>query len=1114
MLGKRKIRGLVALILAAALFFHALPVASRAQENLRPIASMEELVTGQYVLALPEGYAPGCLEEDWLPAVEAEKALLWTLRVEETGVTLLDGNGVPVAPTADGSNGITAGDSLWTVQCRDGLFSFHSFSAAEPVTLAANVSMDYAFRAYRDSALAVQPEAYPSEFSLYRLETSQEPEPQPTEIPETTAPETSPETTVPEETTPQPPQLPWNLYFGRLHGHSDISDGTEAVDAVFARARESGLDFYAVTDHSDSFDNADAGAIGTDGTGVSTKWAAGRTAAAQAADDTFLGLYGYEMSWPRTSQLGHLVTLGTPGWQNANQEGYAEDPAALVNYYEALASVPGSVSQFCHPGEDTGNFEGFAHWSPAYDRAVNLLEIGGEEGFCLESYLLALEKGWHVAPSVGRHVQDAVGTARTVVLAEALTEQALLEAMSSRRVYATMDEDLHVCFTLNGKSMGGLIPATEQSELAVTVYDPTDAVGEVAVLREGGSVLAAKAVEGHSAELTFSLTGSAKYYFLRVTQPDGDMAVTAPVWLERATDMGIADFYTDTQVPTRGKKLSLTLSLYNNETVDFFAETAVFSIGGQVIHAVNLDTIPGGERSSYTFSYTHPGLGVTDIRAVVTGTVAGEERTYEKVLTLRFRMEDAVGHILVDGTHGADLSYDRLAEIAAGENIDLTVAKDISGELLETAQLLVIPAGTKALEPEFLAMAAEFVKNGGSLILCGRADAYDTGLHWSAEGNKLLKALGLSLRLCDDTAVDDVHNGGTREQLAVTKFNPDSGWCRGISAEQVYCQSGGCTVTGGTWLVKGFDTARSEDADGDGLCGEDTVLLAAEDSRWGGHVFVAGGDFLADGLLPRQDNYWDPASINQGILENLLDIERVVLPMSSVSAARESRVGAVVRISGYVTAGTSNQYNRFPDLIYLQDKTGGIAVTAFRDAGIQVGTPLELIGYRTVTDGNPALHLMEYRILDKPGYRFDPDNSRHADAMDYAENGGCLLQVEGVVKTVEYTADGKGVARISLEDARGDLAEILIEDYIFSGATGKNGLASEIKKGRTVRARGILHLDEDGEPVLRVRNCDEVVYVPPNIIPKTGDDIGIPLIAMLLSGAILPMLKKKCKKPD
>ena len=82
-----------------------------------------------------------------------------------------------------------------------------------------------------------------------------------------------------------------------------------------------------------------------------------------------------------------------------------------------------------------------------------------------------------------------------------------------------------------------------------------------------------------------------------------------------------------------------------------------------------------------------------------------------------------------------------------------------------------------------------------------------------------------------------------------------------------------------------------------------------------------------------------------------------------------------------------------------------------------------------------------------------------------------------------------------------------------------NDLASRVKKGRTVRAIGILHLDSVGRPVLRVRNCDEVVYVPPVPVslgsrrnPRTGDLIWIAVGVMVLSGIALAVLLRKKKR--
>lgn len=89
----------------------------------------------------------------------------------------------------------------------------------------------------------------------------------------------------------------------------------------------------------------------------------------------------------------------------------------------------------------------------------------------------------------------------------------------------------------------------------------------------------------------------------------------------------------------------------------------------------------------------------------------------------------------------------------------------------------------------------------------------------------------------------------------------------------------------------------------------------------------------------------------------------------------------------------------------------------------------------------------------------------------------------------------------------------------MSGADGENDLASQVKEGRTVRAIGLLHLDGNGTPVLRVRNCDEVVYVPPVPVslgsrrnPRTGDLIWIAVGVMVLSGIGLAVLLRKRKR--
>ena len=919
----------------------------------------------------------------------------------------------------------------------------------------------------------------------------------------------------------------WNLYFGQLHAHTDISNGAGSVEEAFQYASQvDGLDFFAVTDHSDSFDNADMGAIDADGADISADWAAGKQAAASVTNGDFVGLFGFEMTWPEDKQLGHISTFNTPGWQTRDQADFENVPTALENYYKALASVPGSVSQFNHPDTVHGDFERFDHYSPRYDAVVSLLEVAGEDGVVdCEYYDLALDKGWHVAPTNNQNNHNGqwgdASDARTVVLAKSLTEEALYAAMKDRRVYATQDSDLAIFYELNGTVMGSILPKSEEAEITVFLSDPTDeAIGNVEVVTDGGAVLVSEYVETPSQVLELPASGGRSYYYLRITQPDGDVAVTAPVWMDGYDDIGIGSFISDTLTPARDEEIGLMVELYNDESVEFDLDALSLYADDKLVETVSKPgTVAAMDTLDYTFYYAHPELGVTEFRVVATGSVNGESRTYEDTLSLSFRVPEQVKRISVDASHGNSGvdKLNRLKAIAAKVNIAVDI---LDGELPENSDLLLITAPSKPFDEEFVEKVRSFAENGGTVILCGQSDMGDlSGLHTSGELNRLLEAMGATVRLNDDTAWDEENNSGTPDAVSANVFNPGGDLTKSLKPEQTYTQRAGCTVNPGigTWLVKGRSTTHGVDADGDGQdTGENAVLLACEELANGGNVYVSGGLFLEDSAMKEPDNVWKSVSGNQGIAEAVLGIE----PLVTIDEMCSGGDGEVFRIRGWATSGTSHPGNIFPNTIYLQDDTGGVALVPFTKKDIEVGTPLEAVGQKTFQDGNVVLKIIDYdKKLDEPLYNYTPETTSNKTAMDYDANGGRLMQVEGRVTDVTYSVGGKGVSRITLKDGNGDLAEILIENGIVSGADGKNNLASQVKRGRTVRAIGILHLDSDGTPVLRVRNCDEVVYVPPVPVslgsrrnPRTGDLIWIAVGVMVLSGIGLAVLLKKRKK--
>lgn len=926
--------------------------------------------------------------------------------------------------------------------------------------------------------------------------------------------------------------LDWNLYFGQLHAHTDISNGAGSVEEAFQYASQvDGLDFFAVTDHSDSFDNADMGTIDADGADISADWAAGKQAAASVTNGDFVGLFGFEMTWPEDKQLGHISTFNTPGWQTRDQADFENVPTALENYYKALTSVPGSVSQFNHPDTVHGDFERFDHYSPQYDAVVSLLEVAGEDGVVdCEYYDLALDKGWHVAPTNNQNNHKGqwgdASEARTVVLAKSLTEEALYDAMKNRRVYATQDSDLTVYYALNGTVMGSIIPKSESAAVTVFLSDPTDeAIGSVEVVTDGGAVLVSEYVETPSQVLELSASGGHSYYYLRITQPDGDVAVTAPVWMDGYDDIGIGSFTSDTDAPARDEEIGLTVTLFNDEPVDFAVESLSLYADETLVSTVSdLGEVAGMSTLDYTFSYAHPELGVTEFRVEAAGSVNGEDRTYEDTLSLSFHVPEQVKRIAVDASHGNSGvdKLNRLKAIAAKVNIAVDI---LDGELPENSDLLLITAPAEAFDEDFVEKVRTFAENGGTVILCGQSDMGDLNLHTSGELNKLLEAMGATVRLNDNTAWDEESSGNTPDAVSSNVFNADSGLTKSMVPEQTYCQCAGCTVNpgNGTWLVKGRDTTCAVDADADGQdVGKDAVLLAFEELPGSGKVYVSGGLFLSDDAMKEPDNIWKSVSGNQGIVEALLKIERAACPeLVTIGEMRSGKAGEIYHIRGWATSGTSRPGNTFYKTLYLQDDTGGVALVPFtkKEKDIEVGTPIEVVGRKEIRGGNVVLKIIDYEVQDEPLYNYTPETSSNKDAMDYDANGGRLMQVEGRVTDVTYSVGGKGVSRITLKDGNGDLAEILIEDNIVSGADGKNNLASQVKRGRTVRAIGILHLDSDGTPVLRVRNCDEVVYVPPVPVslgsrrnPRTGDLIWIAVGVMVLSGIGLAVLLRKRKR--
>lgn len=959
----------------------------------------------------------------------------------------------------------------------------------------------------------------------------------------------------------------YQIYFGQLHSHTDYSDGAGTCDQAFNYAKNTAknIDFLAITDHSNSFDNA-ASASMLDGS-MSTEWVTGHQLADQYTDSTFVGIYAYEMTW--SNGLGHMNTYNTEGFQSRDQSGFTNYSTALANYYATLKLDMDSISQFNHPGTTFGDFNDFANYDTTIDQLISLIEVGNGEGAIGSSgyfasydyYTRALDKGWHVAPTNNQDNHKGLwgdaNTARTVVLADSLTRSNIYDALRNMRVYATEDNDLQIQYTLNGETMGTIMSTTPDTVgIKVDLRDSTDsAIGKVDVIVNGGVVAATKMVAGNEETVNFDLPADYSYYYIRVTQNDNDIAVTAPVWIKDVEAAGISKITTTEKLPIKGEAVKITTELFNNEASALSVQSMNFSVNDSIIHTVDINNaslseLTSGVTKTYSFDYTNNTVGSVNVKVTVHATLNGVDKIYSNILKLDYTDPALVTKIVVDGTHYNDYvtgyygdNLGNFTEIAAEKDTKVMIVKDaMSEEILADCDLLIISAPAKKsgtanagaysvahFEDDFINLVKSYTARGGDIIVCGLADYQDTANGQStSEINKLLSAIKATTKINSDEAYDTVTNGGQAYRLYLSNYNTGSSIMDEVTADQLYSAYSGCTVlldndtvTAGKaeYLVKGHATTYSIDSKtyGGNYTAIDTgnaVLLAREVLDSGSNVFVSGTVFMSNfEIKVAMDNIWDKPYSNRTIMEDILDSVKKDLPARNISTVRSGVKGNVYCVEGTVTAGTRTG-NAFFDTIYLQDATGGINIFPINQGVIEVGQKVKVIGYLDEYLGDLELRVISAVISDTNKVVVDPISMTSKEAMDYSQNGGKLAKLSGTVTKV-ILKNGL-IETIMMKDSSQTEARVFIDGYIGYSVGVATKLEDYVAIGKTISVIGLISYDTDGARI-RVRDRNEIQEmtttptvtptVAPTVSPNTTLPTATPTITPVAKPTSIPVIQ-------
>ena len=637
-------------------------------------------------------------------------------------------------------------------------------------------------------------------------------------------------------------------YFGQLHSHTQYSDGagplTDALRYVENLPASANVQFVAFTDHSNYFDsssspNVEAALYDTSlvkDSDANHSWKTYKDTIAKFNEDnagSMVAIGGFEMTW--SGGPGHINTFNTPGIVSRNNKtlNNKTDDAGMKAYYALLSQAEGasSISQFNHPGTTFGNFKDFNYWDPVIDSRMYMVEVGNGEGAIgaggyypsYEQYIMALDKGWHLAPTNNQDNHKGkwgnANDARDVILTDDFSEQGIYEAIRALRMYATEDKNLELTYTVNGLMMGSSITEiSDKLNVEVTVNDPdaSDSIAKVEVVANSGKVAYTwdNAAQLTSGKLSATLDPSYSYYFIRVTQKDGDLAVTSPVWVGESLKLGISNMVCGTATPVTDEELTLTTTFFNSEDSDATIKSLTYSIGGTVI---------GTDKTGYTlaksstldvpFKYTPTAARVFTVQVTAVVEQGNNEYTFTKTVGLDVLNADSLVYIGIDASHYNEYvsgnykdSMGNFGNLAADHSVR-TVQLNTGADLIAACsnpkyKALILTAPSRRLadaqkdpktysDVELKALAA-FNAAGGTVILAGWSDNYENYdviqknpaiKHMAETQNDVLKALGSSLRISDDATYDDVRSaadGVDKWRLYFSTYNMDNFLTSGV----------------------------------------------------------------------------------------------------------------------------------------------------------------------------------------------------------------------------------------------------------------------------------------------------------------------------------------------
>ncbi|WML46610.1 lamin tail domain-containing protein [Neobacillus sp. PS3-34] len=911
-------------------------------------------------------------------------------------------------------------------------------------------------------------------------------------------------------------------YRGTTHNHTNIShDASGTPEDALKAGKAHHYDWFAFSDHSHDIDPTLLGQDTVDHKGMQERtggeqWQLTKDLAKKyTKNDDYVVFPAFEMT---STTWGHSNIFGTDNFidRNINGKQYQD----LNKYYAWVMTYDDIVGQFNHPDMSANAFNNFKPYNKDLDKLFTMLEVGngsGHYGYANadKKFYSALDLGWHVAPTYGEDNHEGTWgqtNARTVIVADDLSQESLMHSMRNMRVYMEEDPNFTLDVLANGFYMGSTVDSKSLkfnisgSDLVAeahndsdynylpTSYKSDDRIAKVELITNGGTVVDSitPMTKDFKWNPTYTVTGGQQWFVVKVTQMDGERIYSSPIWSkEQAVDVKVNGIDITGDVIVGGNPASLKATVANNGTetvknlkVDFYYDEV------NQDHFIGTNTISSiltKSSAAATATWANPVNGDHKLIVVVTsndGLDIGDVK-YE----MPVKIKEPLGiKVLIDANHGNENSSgdsgtykDNLKSFTLLlQKEGYTVAENkqaLTSDVLSNVKILVLTHPRTALTADERTAVANFVKNGGSLLMAGKSNnSTDPTIN-----NSLLGDIGSAIRMGNDGVFDDSKSGNFwgDPKLSpyavrvhpglVSNFITDrvsfvdyySGTSLSGVNNQPLTENGKVVI-----LAKGNETTYQGNIKGgytydnvSDATGGSAIPLIASEKIDKGRVIVSGMNIFND---KQMDQSFEPKGNDEFSLNAINWLANRETKVTNISDVRKLADDTEAVIEGTVTTAAGV----FFDAFYVQDDTGGIM--AYKEApegSLKTGDRVRVYGHVKTYETNTEFEFNTFAAdVIKIGH-VDPLLPKQVatGSATTEENQGLLVKVTG--KVVSKYDENSYV----INDGSGPVL-VFTDGYIVN----QSGPVPDLQVGDTLEAVALSGKFVEGNR-LRVRDTKELV---------------------------------------